>query len=378
MTHVMRPERGRLSRTRPQNSGTAPCVDDKTEALTARGWLPYSKLQRGDLLRTLDLYTGRSMWAPLDRVYVYRDARLVRNLDARSHSSVTSLDHRWVTRDHYTGELRIRTSRDLRTNDRIIRAAPSMDTPTTPMYSDALVELLAWFWTEGHIRPDGAVQIFQSWRVNPNYCLRIREAMREVFGDPAVTMCTGRWIVPAWIERKPTERKGVIEWYLNRHLAATLTDLAPNRAVLPSVVASMTQSQLRIFTETSVDADGFRTRSRSAISQKRLDQLNAAEMAYALLGVPTTRIVAKLPQDRTCWILWVGSQAEIRPVAAAQRADAVRARDVIETVSGVGWCPKVPTGTWLARRRGTVYYTGDAAPSGQLALPLAMARAVVR
>jgi hypothetical protein len=358
-------------------------VDDQTEALTKRGWLTYDQVRPGDAIRALDPGTGRAAWRVVERVHVYRGTHIVRQLEARSHSSVTTLGHNWLTRDHYTKKLRARVTDRLTSTDRIIRAAPPSDLPTSPTYSDALVELLAWFWTEGHIRPDGAVQIYQSQRVNPAHCVKIRAAMLSHFGEPTPKLTTGRWRVPGWLERPPTDRKGVIEWYMNWPLGNTLTDLAPNRIVRPDVIAAMTASQLRLFIETSIDADGHRRvgDQLGTLAQKSLKQIESAEMACALLGVPTTRYrIFDSRFNRHAWTLRPGAVAEIRPVASAMRMDgrfierqiqAIRATEVEAEIEGIVWCPELDGYSWLARRRGTVYYTGDSQGLGQMILPLA-------
>jgi hypothetical protein len=50
-----------------------------------------------------------------------------------------------------------------------------------PKWSDAFVELVAWFWTEGWAGSGGQVTITQSEKANPGHCARIRAALTAGF-----------------------------------------------------------------------------------------------------------------------------------------------------------------------------------------------------
>jgi len=56
-----------------------------------------------------------------------------------------------------------------------------------PKWSDAFVELVAWFWTEGWAGSSGQVTITQSEKANPGHCARIRAALTAAFGPDAAT-----------------------------------------------------------------------------------------------------------------------------------------------------------------------------------------------
>ena len=56
-----------------------------------------------------------------------------------------------------------------------------------PKWSDAFVELVAWFWTEGWAGSGGQVTITQSEKANPGHCARIRAALTAAFGPDAAT-----------------------------------------------------------------------------------------------------------------------------------------------------------------------------------------------
>ena len=337
------------------------CVDQETEALTQRGWLRQADLQAGDQLLTLNPETGFSEWQPCEEIHRYAGTHAVRRLEGRSHSSVTTLNHRWIVRNHGSGKLRFRTSQELTTNDRILRAAPSASLPIDPKWSDAFVELVAWYWTEGHEVNGGGAAIWQSEDVNGRHCQRIRAALTSLFGPARQSLLHGHGAsLHGWCEETRiggVSKRRVTYWYLDKSAAAELRSIAPRKIVRPEFIASMTAAQLRLFVETSIDADGSRTagtyRRSVTIGQKDGDRLDAFEMACSLLGIPWSR-----HPTATGHLTGIGTQAEIRPVYAARRGDG-QMTDTFGLVHDGVWCPQVANRTWLARRRGTVYFTGN-------------------
>jgi hypothetical protein len=333
------------------------CVDYETEILTQRGWLNGRDLREGDQVMTLNPETGRGEWQPCETVHHWEGQHTVRHLEGRSHSSVSTLNHKWITRDYDSKKLRFRTSAELNTNDRIIRAAPTANLPTEPKWSDAFVELVAWYWTEGQEHPDGGICLWQSEAVNSWKCQRIRETLTTLYGPGQESLKHGRGGWRETVRMSGVVKKPTASWYITKSLAEDIRRIAPGKVVSGEFISQLTSAQLRLFIEVSLDADGHRGRGGAGyIAQKKPEMLDAFEMACSLLGIPWTR---STPPSGGNACTRTGKQIEVRPVANAQRATRGKnTADTLETVEGV-WCPQVPNRTWLARRRGTVYFTGN-------------------
>lgn len=344
-----------------QNLQYGHCVDYDTEILTARGWIDGHALREGDQVLTFNPESGLAEWQPCEKVHRWSGEHSVRVLDSRSHSSVTTLNHKWITRAHDSKRLRFRTSAELNTNDRIIRSAPVSTLPREQKWSDAFVELVAWYWTDGHEHRGGGSSFYQSETVNPDHCQRIRAALTSLFGPGRSSLRHGHG--PAfrgWREtRRPRGPQGNIlaSWYLDGAAAEQFREVAPRGRVRGDFISSLTQAQLRLFLETSIDGNGTRGLrgglEGATIFQRDEKRLDAFEMACSLLGMPWTR-----SESGAGYCTRIGTQSEIRPIHSARRADNERATDMRSVVTGV-WCPQVPNRTWLARRRGTVYFTGN-------------------
>src|SRR3954468_10627236 len=74
----------------------AHCVDSETEILTAEGWKRWNHLGADDGALMLNHTTGLAEWGTILAVKVLpAQQRELLAMEGRSHSSLTTLDHRW-------------------------------------------------------------------------------------------------------------------------------------------------------------------------------------------------------------------------------------------------------------------------------------------
>lgn len=323
------------------------CVDDQTQILTPAGWVTHDQLTPGVLVRTIDHDTGTTGWEPVQHV-VRHDVvdRAMLSMEMRHHSSLTTLGHRWpVLRMGYraaenrrgtvrTGRCREwATSETLAAEDQIITAAPARDLPQVAKYDDALVELVGWFWTEGSVRSDRltpSVRITQSTIHNPTHCASIEAALTAHCPDG-----WSKWVNP---------RSGVASYQLHTWASGAILDAAPDKRVGYDFLLSLTAAQLLLFLDVSMRADGH---NGKVIGQKYRDMLERYEFACILAG-RTPHITDETTGDRSLLFDLAGSTASPR---TRHRATT--------TYTGTIWCPVTASKSWLARRNGTVFYTGN-------------------
>jgi len=360
------------------------CADAETEVLTQRGFLGYAELSDRDVVLTLDHARGVAQWQPLIAVNVF-DERLrpMILMDGASHSSLTTLDHSWPVERYvrrYQTKLLDRTSRKraytkisderirtfattetLRYFDRIPAVTPCATVPLKPTYDDAYVELLSWFWTEGNIRksrgkPTTGVAIYQSHEVNAQYVERIRTCLTALYGPPVPALAKQGDTVPRWRESVNGHKS---EFFLNHVAGAQLLTDAPEKVVSPAFVASLTASQLELFIDTAVAADGSTNPGGTrVVAQMDPRRLEALQMACALAGLRTklTAAGAGYATGGRKLSIFKG-RPNVAPVPAAKATSRFVRRQV--THSGPVWCPTTANRTWFARRRGTTYFTGN-------------------
>ena len=345
------------------------CVDENTEALCKdRGWVNHSDLHVGDMVRTLNHGTGLAEWQPV--LDLYRADVVdepMRRFESRTHSSVTTLNHRWpVLRPRWENKTKTMarewtTTEQLVARHSIITGASSADQPTERVHHDALVEIAAWFWTEGSIGAGDRVTIAQSHTRNPERVARIGRALTSLFGERSEVLRGSDG--PAWrsgTQLNTTSFGGPITvFYLNKEASEVLLAVAPGKRVSLSFVQDMTNEQLETFIDVSCQADGHHYRSGQLdVWQSDPRALDAFEMAVVLSG----RAASRQPAHQDGTTVRAQRALAVRPVKAAEEAERkgfVGATDDVIPYTGVLWCPVTPNATWLARRNGRTFFTGN-------------------
>nr|WP_229806135.1 peptidoglycan-binding protein [Microbispora rosea] len=355
------------------------CVDEETEILTRRGWRTYKELRAGDIALTLNHETGMTEWQPVLEVCVFpaREREMIR-MRGDLHSSLTTPDHRWPverhrrlaagsTRRFVTARERVwATTETLGHRDRILLAAPCADLPGEAKWSDALVELVAWFCAEdpgdrdpgdrdhgerGQGEPASRVVIRRSGR-NAANAARVAAALRQVFGPPredgppAGRAADG---VPRW-----REAGDLGEFHLSAGAGEALLGPAPGRVPAFEFLLSLTRAQLALFVETCLAAGG------AADRLVRGDRAAAEAFMFAVLLSGRAASLRRLPPTATCpgerWLVTIERRHGFAPRGAAATGSFTIRR---EPYRGEIWCPRTENQSWLARRDGTVYFTGN-------------------
>jgi hypothetical protein len=387
------------------------CVDATTQALTREGWRTHDRLAPGTEVLTLDHATGLSGWQPIGELarFEVEDLEMV-SIRGRRHSSLSTPAHRWpvLRGEHAASRERVVTTSDgLGHADFMITAAPCADLPTEAKYADAFVELTAWFFAgdedRGPAGRDGSRAVISRSEADPGSIARITRALTALYGPPAdgpldtgarrstlaargrraearrlrdqeglkaseiaARLGVGDATARGYLNREPSPDEAAPGWsvrrdgrlsrfILNPAAGAPLTDLAPDRIVPPEFVQALTAAQLELFIDTAVRADGpARPGDTRRVSRKDPARLAAFELAVILSG----------RSPHTYDVEHDGSRRPTR-VQTGFREDAVfgpRARSVSRVRhTGTVWCPTTPNTTWLARRDGTVFYTGNTA-----------------
>lgn len=341
------------------------CVDDETEILTAAGWKRHEDVHTGDECYTLNHETGQGEWQHISAMNVFPghpDREMILMEGTRGHSSLTTPNHRWPVRSkgNSSWSRRFKTTETLNQADFIQCAAEDNGLPTVPKWSDAFVELVAWIWTEGSWNPSNALGICQSSRVNPAYCERIRAALHAHLGPRHEGSMWPHHLrdVPRWVEDPPHPDTQMIHWRINQEGSRLFTEVLsiPEKVVSLSWLRTLTKAQLELFIETSFAADGFRARGRLAQASP------ARAEAFAFACILAGKAVSYCPIDndhQKALEIGVMQRRQLSPIAYIERAGNRHFKVERVRHGGPIWCPTTPNGTWLARRKGSVYWTGN-------------------
>lgn len=334
------------------------CVSDDTEILTREGWKRYDEIDVGTTTLTLNNETGLAEWQPVQAVNVFEGERWLYETEFRGHSSATTAEHRWpVSWYSYLGEPRKRrwsTTASLLKNEMIDCAAPVVDLPSTPKYDDALVELLAWYWTEGTWTvPGGKITIAQYG----HHIGRIKAAATRLFGRERRSKERahwGDWRGSIW-QTNSTGTGIKLGAEISLALLEHITDYR-TKAISYDFIANLTQAQLELFINCSVwaDCDGDWNPAKHAnFGQKYECNIDMLQFACQLAGRKTTKR-QEVANGGPWYVLGIYSQHRTTVKATSMLSNMER-----RWHKGVVWCPTTANGTWCARRNGTVYFTGN-------------------
>ena len=340
--------------TSPQGTRSVYCVDDQTEALTRSGWKKHTDLSDSDEVLAIDPSTKEVRWEPVLSVHRFDwDGPLTRWKSSQM-DALTTPNHRWVVenwRDRdpkyaieggHPGVFKTteKITTDGRGSDRLVLSGgTTIHWPVEKTYSDEMVELVAWTISEGHYKPRGhGVMISQSETHNFEYCERIR-LLAKHFRTEGHT-----------VSEYPLQGAdaGKTQWYFGKGIGIQVRELAPNKQITPEFLAALTREQAELFYDTCIDGDGHRRVDTGLETWLQQDQgrLDGFQMLVAMLGQRT----AVHPHGDGC--------ASVS-VYRHERVSANSLTSTEEHYEGIVWCPKTPSMTWLARRGGTTYFTGN-------------------
>lgn len=345
------------------------CVDPETEILTRRGWKKYNELLVGEDVLGLDPSTWTSRWEPLRAINVSPIAsHNMVHLRTRIHDSMSTLDHRWpnfVPEGSRSNKKPWTTTETMPYGHRITTAAPHRNDNGLPKYSDAFVEVAAWYWNEGNrqVNRQGkpSACIFQSLK-NSDNCARIRRSLELAF--------PGHWKEIYFHETSQMFR---IWLDASESLFEVFEDTkVKNPTYL--FLSLLTESQVQLFIDVCIRADGHERKDGGGRvwTQKDEESVRRFEYVCALAGIATrTRLIERDGTDsfgKDVFSVRLLKVAATTPIQASKMKRYPYQRRAIDyghsgrdevQHHGIVWCPTLDSQIWLARRNGTVYYTGN-------------------
>lgn len=329
------------------------CRTPDVEALTRNGWVTYDRLSVGDEIYTINHETGSGEWHPVERINVFDvvDEPIV-EFSGKNFNATSTLDHRWPVVSR-SGIRKWKTTQTLNAQDNIPLQARDSGLPVDKTHSNALVEIVAWFMTEG-FSDSRHHEIYQSYEINQGNVERIRAALNAEFGPPSGETFLSDRSVPSWREHR---NRNLAEFKLNTALWRSFVDPhAPGRVPTYDFMNSLTAEQLELFVETCLLAD---RRGENEFAQKNFEM--AEVFAYACILIGKTVSIREVPvpgRDYNMLNVRIRKRAIANPVNALGQSGSGMER-LERSYTGKVWCPTVKNSSWISRERGSVHFTGN-------------------
>jgi hypothetical protein len=350
------------------------CVDIETEILTAHGWRRYDQIGVGDLVYTKNPASGLLELNPIEALTVQTHNGPMVEVESKTFSALTTPNHRWLVdrRTKRHGQAVEPTqfvyARELSPHgdDKIHLTALPIAQPGGA-WTDDEATLVGWVVTDGHyIRQrspktgkewgKSRVCITQSSRANPDKCRNIDDLFSRLGVTP---------------RRYQRDLRGEVTWTFGGALGAKVRRALPGKRLTASFLQELSSAQLRLLYTSMLLGDGCW--DKQAATHRRFccadrDTADTFSHLCVLLGVahrvsyrdmrgytPVSKKLSNSPRSDGGWLVEIKRRTRVQS-GWGQRT--------LPNWSGIVWCPTVENSTWVARRNGIVYITGNSPIQG--------------
>lgn len=353
--------------TQPFRGAHFACVDEETECLTNRGWKKHHELEAGMVAAQYDLESGLLSWAPIEDVYRYEvENQEMRRVKSLNLDMLLTPNHRTVVANRQKktrmfGRPRMVRADELKVSHGIPIGA-EWDVAGIEPVSEDWAELIGWYVAEGSMKATSwSVEIYQSRTVNPQKTARIESLLKAVGAHYDIAESTRMY---------KGEPRTMVAFQVRGFAAAFLRQWAPEKQLHPTVLEWSDRLLRRLFTGL-IDGDGHRKKG-GALGFVQLDK-SVTDMVHAIgFRLGYSAICTK----RASTVMASGAAEPYRNRGAWQvhftrkRFVGLRGTNGTNGVefgfvpyTGTVWCPKLPKGTFVARRGGRAFITGNTMPS---------------
>jgi DNA-directed RNA polymerase specialized sigma24 family protein len=343
------------------------CVDETTEALTQRGWVNGLDITTEDNILSYDIDSSDLVWSNVFEIYRnYEYDGMMHHLTTQGMDALVTPNHKFVS-----AERGIIPVEDIISNEHIILMGNPVANNVTD-YSDYLVELVGWAVTEGHYSTKSknkhSIHISQKLGVKSD---RIRDVLQH--------LC-----IP---HKEYLNKQGIVLFHCNGQVISNIHQvISPKRVISSNFILSLTQPQRMILINTMVAGDGWiRPNGGLSYTQKCKDHIDAFLMLCTLAGLTTQTTIRNRPapsttngrisydSNNTTYVTTndvvvynvprIQCKAEGINFHGGKQSAGGRREDKpnLPTVQykGLVWCPMTEYGTFVCRRGGKIYITGN-------------------
>jgi ribonucleoside-triphosphate reductase len=339
--------------TSPYKGAHYACVDTETEALTRYGWKKEFELQDGDEIAVYNKNKDTWEWGRA-RFFRYNYSGSMVSIEKRETSQLLTPEHRCIIRRRmgHRGrdgwDIDVKQAKELNSGyELLLSAAYDELLSEESTIGVTMSSLLGWVVTDGGIREDGSVRIYQSISANKEKCQKIRELL-DSCGANYTEFITKK----TWKERPAN----IVTWTIVGTIARKIIELVPNKKLTPELVMGLSLDEAISLFESIVSGDGCRRYGgRIQIIQKDKTHIDIIQMLAVRLGYKT---VLSHRKDDNCYCLYITRKKWLTLRGANGSHNPLLNKEY----NGIVWCPSVDTGFWIARRNGRVFITGNTFP----------------
>lgn len=339
------------------------CVDDKTEALTIDGWKKYNEINVGTLILTKNPITGILEWQPIEKVNIYPDYDGdLYSIEGKTFSALTNGKHRWLC-NHNTkpnSKVEFVTTEELYNSKVVIpihRTGEYLGNKNK-ILSDDMVFILGIILTDGHIR---YYQDKSKPRYGKPWYIVITQSKEK--NIPIIQNVVDK--IGYNYNYKVSGKKHV--WKFNKDFADYLHNIIPNKELNMELLNFLTKRQIKLLLDGMILGDGCKKGTRIITSS--IEQANLIQILIVMAGYYSNILIndnrgvhfsnkvksGKIVTKNVSYLVTIGKNKHFHHIST-------RGTNHIKKISNQNkliWCPTVNNGTWVCRRNGKTYITGN-------------------
>lgn len=308
------------------------CADEDTECLTKRGWLSYDEVTTEDFVLSYNNYKSKTEWTKVTEVYVAPVAEYLNRYSSKGViDALVTNDHRWLVFNKKNKKVYFNRNYNLKKSEQFIISAEHFNN-NNKVWSDKIVKLVGWIATDGTYG-NGGMSISQSETWNLDKCKEIE----DLYNGTKTIVSSGH----------------VIYSIVGELRLLLLSIFNTGYKIIPmSFINELTLNQQNMLLETIIKGDGMQTITGGFIVSQKIKERRDSIMALGVLcGYTTTAY-----KNQTTYNI----QFKRKDGRYDYSKSSVDSYDTVkEYYEGYVWCPNNLNSSWVARRNGRVYITGN-------------------
>lgn len=329
------------------------CVDINTEALTDRGWMSINEISENDQI--LSYTDGNLKWSKIKSIYRGDYNGLMHKMTLQGFDSLVTPGHKFVT------ERGLVKAEHLKETDKLVLLGNAVVDITPAVYTDEFVELIGWIVTEG---------CYQKGRNNKFGCISVYQN-KGIYADRMRDCLTK-------LNYKFSENKEKnICFRISAESSRNVESIFKEKNLNMKFIMSLTSNQRQLLIETMIDGDGWRTNGYKRYCQKDPAHVNLFQAVCAISGIrsnshlvdgvsfgkPVTYyninlFTEKKNTTRVECVNFHGGKNNGRNRTTGRGKESHPNYPTTQ-YNGKVWCPETEYGSFVARRSGGVFLTGN-------------------
>lgn len=240
------------------------CIDEKTEALTKRGWLNIDDINENDIVLSYD--NNDLKWSKINSIYRDEYNGLMHQLTNSGIDALVTPNHKLITG---RGLIKI----ELLKETDIVMLLGQPEKNSNQIYQNELVELLGWILTEGCFERNERMEI-----------KRITIYQNNGLKADRIRNC----LINLQIKFSENNSKKNICFAVSRHNSREIEKIIPTKNLTMNLITSLTTEQRELLIDTMIDGDGWKTNNHRRYCQKNKEHIDLFRILCVLSGIRTS------------------------------------------------------------------------------------------